>query len=75
MEKKFYQVELTMVSKAALKKLLTLHFEHTGEAIDEDELSLDDIFDLALEYKIQNIAHTRVNFCRGSGIHCALKSE
>ena len=64
MEKKSYQVELTMVSKAELKKLLTLHLERTGEAIDEEELSLDDIFDLALEYKIRDIAHTRVNFCR-----------
>ena len=64
MEKKFYQVELIMVSKAALKKLLTLHFERTGEVIDEEELSLDDIFDLALDYKIRDIAHMRVNLCR-----------
>lgn len=64
MEKKIYQVELTMVSKAALKKLLTLHFERTGETIDVEDLTLDDIFDLALDYKIRDIVHRRVNLCR-----------
>lgn len=64
MEKKLYQVEMTMVSKASLKKLLTLHFERTGETIDEEELTLDDILELALDYKIRDIAHRRVNLCR-----------